>query len=778
MVVIDEKKFLSGVIEGFYGRPWTCKQRNDLFERLKKLGMNTYVYAPKDDVKHRAFWRKLYTSEEEAKLGALISGAKAAGITFVYAISPGLDIVFSCAADVAALKRKMKQVSKLGCRSFAILFDDIDPRLKPPDSNIYKSSGDAQAILSNELFSYLKKPRFLFCPTEYCKTRAFPTIDKSEYLNTIGMNLHPDIEFLWTGDKVISQEITTESILELSKVIRRKPIIWDNIHANDYDHRRVFLGPYSGRPIELYKHLNGVLTNPNCEFEANYIAIHTFATWCQLAANSMKPASNGVTESNIENCDLNDCVPMDVQIDDNVVIAETEEPVQIDLYPLTPADINSVVTGYDPMSALKLAIQDWLVEFGVPKSVELKSYAKRHNVASTCNGQTVYTGNYGLDITNGQDETMVDASQLEKSSQLTCEDLGLLVDLFFMPYEHGNKAKSLLEEFKWLKENSYQADKHSQLFNDKETSWKVRAAHFHSNCHMVADLFVKICRIPNESILYDLYPYVWDVNEAVLALDSYVSWLASSDHKQVYVSECLSPEPSPVDIRANGFQPEDFIEAWHVKYIGGIVVAMHRLLPFDGGYNFLDMAPDSPTSDIYHVRPFHETDKDGLYKLCSVMESSSDILDIEDEFHGDNRIGAYLDICAKSVFIVEHNGEICGYVAAAPNNKLFSDKAQSGWVPFMNQKYQKSINVSNSFTRPTDWYLESNSHLEVHMETKIKTARVMRRVLAMVLSVLKSLGSAAVYMELRDERELDMYSKLGFQAVSTSDSKVVLTRTL
>ena len=28
----------------------------------------------------------------------------------MYAISPGLDIVFSCAADVAALKRKMKQV--------------------------------------------------------------------------------------------------------------------------------------------------------------------------------------------------------------------------------------------------------------------------------------------------------------------------------------------------------------------------------------------------------------------------------------------------------------------------------------------------------------------------------------------------------------------------------------------------------------------------------------------------------------------------------------------
>ena len=136
------------------------------------------------------------------KLATLITAAESAGVTFVYAISPGLDIVFSCAADVAALKRKMKQVyiymlfisysylpdflivflilcyvflmvyffplfqvSKLGCKSFAILFDDIDPRLKVPDCNLYKSSAEAQSILTNELFQYLKKPRFLFCPT-------------------------------------------------------------------------------------------------------------------------------------------------------------------------------------------------------------------------------------------------------------------------------------------------------------------------------------------------------------------------------------------------------------------------------------------------------------------------------------------------------------------------------------------------------------------------------------------------------------------------------------
>jgi len=127
--------------------------------------MNTYIYAPKDDMKHRALWRQLYTKDEEGKLKVLIDAAKACDIKFVYAISPGLDISFSSAEDVTAIKRKMKQVSKLGCHAFALLFDDIDPRLKAADMAVFESSAHAQANIANELFEYLKEPEFLFCPT-------------------------------------------------------------------------------------------------------------------------------------------------------------------------------------------------------------------------------------------------------------------------------------------------------------------------------------------------------------------------------------------------------------------------------------------------------------------------------------------------------------------------------------------------------------------------------------------------------------------------------------
>lgn len=112
------EKFLLGLVEGFYGRPFTADQRKELFIKLKKYGHQLYVYAPKDDFKHRAAWRELYTVEEGEHLQGLISAAKATGIDFYYALSPGLDITYSSIKDVSALKRKLDQVSHFGCGKF------------------------------------------------------------------------------------------------------------------------------------------------------------------------------------------------------------------------------------------------------------------------------------------------------------------------------------------------------------------------------------------------------------------------------------------------------------------------------------------------------------------------------------------------------------------------------------------------------------------------------------------------------------------------------------
>ncbi|XP_052226064.1 protein O-GlcNAcase-like [Dreissena polymorpha] len=345
-------KFVCGVVEGFYGIPWTTEQRKLLFQWMKTMGMTTYMYAPKDDAKHRAFWRDLYSVEEADNLTSLIEAATENNITLVYAISPGLDISFSSSKDVQCLKRKLEQVAAFGCRAFALLFDDIDPELSVSDKSAFQSSACAQVSITNEVYEHLGQPEFYFCPTEYCTSRAMPTLLTSGYLNTVGSKLLNDIHILWTGAKVISKRLTIAELEEVATVFRRPPTIWDNIHANDYDQRRLYLGAYDGRSTDIIPYLRGVLTNPNCEFEANYIPLHTLGQWSQSNQNAVK--KDLIAENRLSP------VISDIKLESECDFASDE-------------DITNFDTKYQPKVALKNAIADWLVELNKarnpPKSV-------------------------------------------------------------------------------------------------------------------------------------------------------------------------------------------------------------------------------------------------------------------------------------------------------------------------------------------------------------------------------------------------------------------------
>jgi protein O-GlcNAcase/histone acetyltransferase len=55
--------------------------------------------------------------------------------------------------------------------------------------------------------------------------------------------------------------------------LKRPVTIWDNLNANDYDQRHLCLGPFTGRSSDLSFRLSGMLINPNCEFELNFIPL-------------------------------------------------------------------------------------------------------------------------------------------------------------------------------------------------------------------------------------------------------------------------------------------------------------------------------------------------------------------------------------------------------------------------------------------------------------------------------------------------------------------------
>lgn len=618
------RKFISGVVEGFYGRPWTMEQRKELFRRQQKWGLNTYLYAPKDDYKHRMFWRELYSVEEAEQLMTLIGAAKEHGIEFIYAISPGLDITFSNQKEVSALKRKLDQVSHFGCKSFALLFDDIDHNICPADKEVFSSFAHAQVSITNEIYQYLGEPEtFLFCPTEYCGTFCYPSVSQSPYLHTVGEKLLPDIDVLWTGPKVVSKDITVESIEEVSKILRRAPVIWDNIHANDYDQKRLFLGPYKGRSTELIPRLKGVLTNPNCEFESNFVAIHTLATW-------YKSNMNGVRKDVVMTDGEDSTVSIQIKLENE----GSDEELETDML-------------YSPQLALKLALTEWLGEFGVPHQYNSRqvpqSGAKTTAIdmsslaaPSLCSSTTVTTvfqqpimspampplclDPLSLPLTKrteeeeevevekkdsdeepmemvvekqeepgpvvqvDSDDKHVSPVQAEKMAEdlkpmdtdkeslaeskspeesiqedsgsdiapmqtdellkqdtfvpgpnekplfiaepLTLEDLSLLAELFYLPYEHGPKAVQMLKEFNWLRANSSVVSVNcKRKETEKVAEWRARAEKFEEMCCSVIHMFTRLSNSANRTILFDLYPYIWDIKSIISMVKSFVQWL-------------------------------------------------------------------------------------------------------------------------------------------------------------------------------------------------------------------------------------------------------------
>jgi len=267
----------TGIVEGFFGRPWSFEERESILRFMDEVGFSTYIYAPKEDAYHRTAWFDPYPPDTIRRFQKLIELSRELSIDFNFALSPGLTMRYSDAAHFQKLTTKYDQFIGLGVSSFSIFFDDIDPRLSEPDRTAFGVPAVAQVDVTTRLHEYLNNQcpnlKFYFCPTEYRGTKP------STYLRYIGAHLPPEIKVFWTGPGVVSRTITARDAKQFGRIIRRKPLLWDNYPVNDFDRARLFLGPLRGRDQDLIGHLSGVFFNPMNEARASKIALTSAALY-------------------------------------------------------------------------------------------------------------------------------------------------------------------------------------------------------------------------------------------------------------------------------------------------------------------------------------------------------------------------------------------------------------------------------------------------------------------------------------------------------------------
>lgn len=260
-----------GVVEGFYGTPWSHQAR---IKQLKFYGenkMNTYIYGPKDDPYHSApNWRLPYPEKEAAQLQELVTVANDNEVDFVWAIHPGQDIKWN-QEDRDFLIAKFEKMYQLGIRSFAVFFDDISGE----GTNPQKQAELLNYIDENFVQTKPDVTPLIMCPTEYNKSWANPD---GNYLTTLGNNLNPSIQIMWTGDRVVS-DITRDGIDWINERIKRPAYIWWNFPVSDYVRDHLLLGPVYGNDTTIAKQMSGFVTNPMEHAEASKIAIYGVASY-------------------------------------------------------------------------------------------------------------------------------------------------------------------------------------------------------------------------------------------------------------------------------------------------------------------------------------------------------------------------------------------------------------------------------------------------------------------------------------------------------------------
>ena len=260
-----------GVVEGFYGVPWSREARLSQLDFYGRNKMNIYIYGPKDAPYHSSpNWRKPYPAQEAEQLKELVECARRNEVLFYWAIHPGKDIRWNT-EDRDLLMEKFESMYRLGIRAFAVFFDDISGE---------GTSAEKQVELLNDIYHNFVKVKgdvapLLMCPTEY--NRLWTKLEGG-YLATLGGKLHPDIGILWTGDKVVAC-IDKPTMQFVNPLLKRKAFIWWNFPVSDYVRDRLLLGAVYGNGTDIDDDISAFISNPMEHAEASKIALFSIADY-------------------------------------------------------------------------------------------------------------------------------------------------------------------------------------------------------------------------------------------------------------------------------------------------------------------------------------------------------------------------------------------------------------------------------------------------------------------------------------------------------------------
>ena len=295
-----------GIIEGYYGVPYTAEVTKDLFRFMARYKMNTYMYGAKSDPYHSRYWGDPYPvtiTEEQQRIGYLTqdmmreitSVAHETKVNFIWAIHPGN--AFANGEDPQVLDKimaKFESMHQLGVRQFGVFVDDVGV---PSDPAIMKLCADNLTALQNRIdvrwnhagavAADMVEPLH-YVPQLYA--HGWVSDERAQEFYESLSGTPSKINIYITGRNVWSVP-NNEDLARVSGWLGREVSWWWNYPCNDQDPTKLFImDTYSNFRDETHidnlshieKHLKGLNTliiNPMQQGELSKVALFSVADY-------------------------------------------------------------------------------------------------------------------------------------------------------------------------------------------------------------------------------------------------------------------------------------------------------------------------------------------------------------------------------------------------------------------------------------------------------------------------------------------------------------------
>jgi hypothetical protein len=269
-------------LRGTKGWGWTAEQYLAEIPFLARFQMNflmnCYLSMFSDPEKLVNRWWEPVPDSKKRTYEKVVARCRERGITFCFAIHPQLfserPLRYDSEEDFESLWRHFAWMQGLGVGWFSLSYDDI-----PVEGMDKEKLGEAQARLVNRVLARLRKrnpeARVIFCPVYYWGDGT--SGDAAAYLGAVARHLDPDVFVFWTGDGIVTREVTVRAARSYRAAVGHRIVIWDNYPVNDRS-GALHLGPVTGREPKLAEVAYGYMSNPHSpQNEINRVPLATCA---------------------------------------------------------------------------------------------------------------------------------------------------------------------------------------------------------------------------------------------------------------------------------------------------------------------------------------------------------------------------------------------------------------------------------------------------------------------------------------------------------------------